>query len=80
MLAGRLLRVAGSGTALIDAGTHTLTSNPKGGWTIPNPAAWYDADAERTFFIYVNADDGGHEIGQYDPTSRTGPSILSIIT
>lgn len=71
MLAGRLLRVAGSGTALIDAGTHTLTSNPKGGWTIPDPAAWYDADAERTFFVYVNADDGGHEIGQYDHATAT---------
>lgn len=74
MLAHRLLRVAGGGggaATITPSSAVTLTSDPKGGWTIPNPAGWYDAASDRTFFVYVNASDGGHEVGQYDHATQT---------
>ena len=81
MLARRLLASAGGGTSFTPpppppAATYTLTSDPHGGWTIPNPAAYYHGG--RTFIGWVNATDGSQEIAHYDHATSTLSSIFTL--
>lgn len=81
MLARRLLASAGGGTSFTPpppppAATYTLTSDPHGGWTIPNPAAYYHGG--RTFIGWVNATDGSQEIAHYDHATATLSSIFTL--